>query len=201
MPKPNQNFTVKEMKDYIRTKKINHPNVKLTMKRADMIAGLKSAGHWDEKDKVKKARKKPAPKPKVSSAKKATPKKETPKPKVSSAKNEKPSLKDILLDLDIDVSKKIAEAVEKDKKIDYYEITGGSYDEMMDMRKSFKPDGKKDIFGSMPKWIDGVTNGNAGTTGTLTRAKARQIKNKYKNLTIKRFVETDKAPYYKLEDV
>ena len=75
------------------------------------------------------------------------------------------------------------------------------FDEMMDMRKSFKPDGKKDVFGRMPKWIDGVTNGNAGTTGTLTRAKARQIKNKYKNLTIKRFVETDKAPYYKLEDV
>ena len=69
MPKPNQNFTVKEMKDYIRQKKINHPEVKLTMKRADMIAGLKSAGHWEEKDKVKKARKKPAPKPKVSSAK------------------------------------------------------------------------------------------------------------------------------------
>ena len=63
MPKPNQNFTVKEMKDYIRQKKINHPEVKLTMKRADMIAGLKSAGHWEEKDKVKKARKKPAPKP------------------------------------------------------------------------------------------------------------------------------------------
>ena len=192
MPKPNQNFTVKEMKDYIRTKKVNHPNVKLTMKRADMIAGLKSAGHWDEVDKVKKARKKPAPKP-------------APKPKVSSAKKEKPSLKDILLDLDIDVSKKIADAVEKDKKIDIYEITdNGTFegqDEMKDMKKSFKPDGKKDIFGSVPKWIDGITGGNAGTTGTLTRAKARQIKNKYKNLTIKRFVETDKAPYYKLEDV
>jgi len=192
MSKPNQNFTVKEMKDYIREKKINHPNVKLTMKRADMIAGLKSAGHWDEVDKVKKARKKPAPKP-------------APKPKVSSAKKEKPSLKDILLDLDIDVSKKIADAVEKDKKIDIYEITdNGTFegqDEMKDMKKSFKPDGKKDIFGSVPKWIDGITGGNAGTTGTLTRAKARQIKNKYKNLTIKRFVETDKAPYYKLEDV
>ena len=192
MSKPNQNFTVKEMKDYIREKKINHPNVKLTMKRADMIAGLKSAGHWDEMDKVKKARKKPAPKP-------------APKPKVSSAKKEKPSLKDILLDLDIDVSKKIADAVEKDKKIDIYEITdNGTFegqDEMKDMKKSFKPDGKKDIFGSVPKWIDGITGGNAGTTGTLTRAKARQIKNKYKNLTIKRFVETDKAPYYKLEDV
>ena len=63
MPKPNQNFTMKEMKDYIRQKKINHPNVKLSMKRADMIAGLKKAGHWEEKDKVKKTRKKPAPKP------------------------------------------------------------------------------------------------------------------------------------------
>ncbi len=62
MPKPNQNFTVKEMKDYIRQKKLNHPEIKLSMKRNDLIKGLKSAGHWDEKDKVKKV-KKPSVKP------------------------------------------------------------------------------------------------------------------------------------------
>ena len=122
-------------------------------------------------------------------------------PKKTPVEKEKPSLKNILLDLDIDVSNKIAKAVEDAKKIDFYEITGGNTDEMNDMKKSIKPDGKKDLFGREPKWINGVTNGNAGTTGTLSRVKARQIKNKYKNLTIKRFVETDKPPYHKFVSV
>ena len=126
-------------------------------------------------------------------------------PKKTPVEKEKPSLKNILLDLDIDVSNKIAKAVEDDKKIDFYEITnnGGfeGQDEMDDMKKSIKPDGKKDLFGKEPKWINGITNGNAGTTGTLSRVKARQIKNKYKKLTIKRFVETDKPPYHKLVSV
>lgn len=70
MPKPNDNYSVKQMKEYIRKKKINHPKVKLSMRRADMIAGLKSIGEWDSsKDKptpkkttpVKKAPVKKAP--------------------------------------------------------------------------------------------------------------------------------------------
>tara|TARA_R110002050_G_scaffold33545_2_gene85247 strand:- start:526 stop:726 length:201 start_codon:yes stop_codon:yes gene_type:complete len=47
MPKPNVNSTVTQMKSYIREKKINHPAVKLGMRKADMIKGLKKAGHWD----------------------------------------------------------------------------------------------------------------------------------------------------------
>jgi len=69
--KPNITFNMKQMKDYIRSNKLNHPDVKLSMKRADMIAGLKKAGHWDElkskpksvKDKVKAIEKKATPKP------------------------------------------------------------------------------------------------------------------------------------------
>jgi len=47
MVKPNVNMTVNQMKSYIREKKINHPDVRLGMKKADMIKGLKKAGHWD----------------------------------------------------------------------------------------------------------------------------------------------------------
>lgn len=47
MTKPNEKFTVVMMKKYIRTNKLNHPDVKLGMKRADMIAGLQKIGHWD----------------------------------------------------------------------------------------------------------------------------------------------------------
>tara|TARA_R110001606_G_scaffold65291_1_gene151136 strand:- start:1941 stop:2588 length:648 start_codon:yes stop_codon:yes gene_type:complete len=95
--KPNATFNVKQMKDYIRSNKLNHPDVKLSMKRADMIAGLKKAGHWDEskskpksvKDKVKaiekKATPKPAPKPTPKPAPKPTPKPE-PKPAPKSSK-------------------------------------------------------------------------------------------------------------------
>lgn len=47
MPKPNINSTVNQMKQYIREKKINHPDVRLGMRKAEMIKGLKKAGHWD----------------------------------------------------------------------------------------------------------------------------------------------------------
>jgi hypothetical protein len=35
------------MKAYIRTHKLNRPDVKLGMKRHDLINGLKKAWHWD----------------------------------------------------------------------------------------------------------------------------------------------------------
>ena len=44
---PNDTYTVKRMKIYIRTHKLNRPDVKLGMKRQDLINGLKKAGHWD----------------------------------------------------------------------------------------------------------------------------------------------------------
>ena len=70
--KPNITFNMKQMKDYIRSNKLNHPDVRLGMRRDDMIAGLKKAGHWEEvkskpksvKDKVKAIEKKSTTKPK-----------------------------------------------------------------------------------------------------------------------------------------
>ena len=47
MPKPNEKWTVDQMKTYIRTHKLNIPNVKLGMKKAEMIAGLKKLGHYE----------------------------------------------------------------------------------------------------------------------------------------------------------
>ena len=44
---PNDTYTVKKMKAYIRTHKLNRPDVKLGMKRQELINGLKKAGHWD----------------------------------------------------------------------------------------------------------------------------------------------------------
>ena len=57
MPTPNQNSTVGEMKAYIRSKKLNHPLVRLGLKKADLIKGLKKLGHWSEAEKMKKTRK------------------------------------------------------------------------------------------------------------------------------------------------
>jgi hypothetical protein len=63
MTKPNVNSTLTEMKEYIRKNKLNHPDVKLGMKKSDMIAGLKKAGHWDSSvEKMKKSKPKKAPK-------------------------------------------------------------------------------------------------------------------------------------------
>jgi hypothetical protein len=46
---PNDTYTVKKMKAYIRTHKLNRPDVKLGMKRQDLINGLKKSkplGHY-----------------------------------------------------------------------------------------------------------------------------------------------------------
>ena len=47
--KPNSKFTVKKMKEYIRQEGLNKsPYIKLSMRRAELIDGLKKAGHWQE---------------------------------------------------------------------------------------------------------------------------------------------------------
>ncbi len=66
MPKPNINFTVVEIKEYIRTHKLNHPRVRLSQTKPNLISGLKFVGHWDDVAKTKKKRvKKVPPKPKM----------------------------------------------------------------------------------------------------------------------------------------
>ena len=69
MPKPNINFTVIEIKEYIRTHKLNHPRVKLSLTKPQLIAGLKLIDHWDDttaKTKKKRIKKAPPTKPKMS---------------------------------------------------------------------------------------------------------------------------------------
>jgi hypothetical protein len=50
-PKPNVNSTLPEIKAYVREYKLNKPEIKLGMKKADLIAGLKKHGHWDSRPK------------------------------------------------------------------------------------------------------------------------------------------------------
>ena len=47
MAKPNKSHTLTQMKAYIRTNKLNKPEIKLGMKKAEMVAALKKIGHWD----------------------------------------------------------------------------------------------------------------------------------------------------------
>ena len=49
MPKPNAKFTLPELKSYVRTHKINKPEIRLTMNKSQLVAGLKKHGHWDHK--------------------------------------------------------------------------------------------------------------------------------------------------------
>ena len=171
MPKPTEKSTVKEMKDYIRQHKLNKGNkdIRLGMNRAELITGLKKRGHWGEK------------------------KKHPPIPPNIKGKKKKASGNTIagqLLDLPLDISDKIGKAVKEERKLDYYEFTnsGGGWDgdeQIRDMVKRFKPDGKKGILSSFDKWIGEVSGGNAGYTGILTKAKAKVIKKKYPLLTVK----------------
>lgn len=63
MPKPNSKSTLKEIREYVRQKKLNKPEIKLTMNKSELIAGLKKHGHWDHKsdarEKLKAGGKKP----------------------------------------------------------------------------------------------------------------------------------------------
>lgn len=54
MRKPRDGDTVKYMRDYIRSKKLNKPEIKLGMKKAELIAGLKKHGHYEGSGKVSK---------------------------------------------------------------------------------------------------------------------------------------------------
>lgn len=47
MPKPNASFTLIELKEYVRNHNLNKPEIKLSMKKPDLIAGLKKHGHWE----------------------------------------------------------------------------------------------------------------------------------------------------------
>ena len=59
MPKPNSSYTVKELKDYVKSHKLNHPEVKMSMKKAELQAGLKKIGHWSSKTTTKAKKKVP----------------------------------------------------------------------------------------------------------------------------------------------
>ena len=37
MPRPHDGMTLKQLKDYVRSHKLNHPEVKLSMKKADLL--------------------------------------------------------------------------------------------------------------------------------------------------------------------
>jgi len=87
MVKPNRTFTLPELKAYVREKKLNKPEIKLSMKKADLIAGLKKHGHWNHKADARIELKK-GTKPPMTKKKKITKKaKEAPKPKPKSGKN------------------------------------------------------------------------------------------------------------------
>ena len=79
MVKPNRTFTLPELRAYVREKKLNKPEIKLSMKKADLIAGLKKHGHWNHKADARIELKKGA-KPPMTKKKKIT-KKASVKPK------------------------------------------------------------------------------------------------------------------------
>ena len=53
--KAHQNMTLKELRDYVRTKKLNKI-VQLTMSKPALIEGLKKIDHWEDVEKKKRTR-------------------------------------------------------------------------------------------------------------------------------------------------
>tara|TARA_R110002012_G_scaffold76687_4_gene193887 strand:- start:2256 stop:2822 length:567 start_codon:yes stop_codon:yes gene_type:complete len=82
MPKPNVNFSLTEIKEYIKMKGLDKPEIKLSMSRAQLVEGLKKHGHWDDSvEKTKKTR--------VSKKPKAPPKEKKPRGRPKGSKNKK----------------------------------------------------------------------------------------------------------------
>ena len=51
--KGNQNMTVTQLKAVVRHHKLNKPHINMKMKKAQLIAGLKKEGHWEDVGKKK----------------------------------------------------------------------------------------------------------------------------------------------------
>lgn len=87
MPKPtiSKHSTLVEMKAFVRKHKLNHPSVKLGMKKAEMLSALDKLGHINTEPRPKKT--KAPPKAKTPTPPKA--KTPTPKPKSAPKKGKK----------------------------------------------------------------------------------------------------------------
>lgn len=48
--KPNKSWSVPELKKYIRDNKLADKDIRLGMKKAEMVVALKKKGHWDDSD-------------------------------------------------------------------------------------------------------------------------------------------------------
>ena len=86
-PTISKHSTLVEMKAFVRKHKLNHPSIKLGMKKAEMLDALDKLGHINREPRAKKEAPKPVEKPKpVDKPKpvekpKPQPKKEEPEPK------------------------------------------------------------------------------------------------------------------------
>lgn len=54
MKKPNKSWTLPELKKYVRDNKLANKEIRLGMKKAEMVMALKKKGHWDESHVSKK---------------------------------------------------------------------------------------------------------------------------------------------------
>ena len=121
-PTISKHSTLTDMKAFIRKHKLNHPTIKLSLKKAEMASVLDKLGHLNsdpkpKKEKAKKEKSKPKFKIDQSKQPKTTPSqiKMSYKPKLNTKVIKPAKIKsqmmDILMNLDIDVSSKIGDAV------------------------------------------------------------------------------------------
>lgn len=44
--KPDSSWTLSDLRGYVRRKGLNKPEIKIGMKKSDLVKGLKKHGHW-----------------------------------------------------------------------------------------------------------------------------------------------------------
>ena len=163
MPKPNDKFTLAQMKDYIRSHK--NVKIKLTQKRADLIADLKKVGQWEGSTPSKKA-----------------PAKAPVKPSESIGQQ---NLQE-LLKLG-DLSSKIQKAASKEKMLKAYKIIGER------KKKLDKGHESGDAFTTLIKYKSGKKKGQVRIT-RQTSEQAEQER-KWRRGQIKEIAESFNMPY------
>jgi len=138
-PTISKHSTLVELKAFVRKHKLNHPSIKLGMKKAEMLDALDKLGHINREPRAKKEAPKPVEKPKP---KKAEPKKEEPKK----------------TDTYMDRVKYVRENNEFGDEIAFVEVNGEKYDwDGLNLKNGFgKKVGELRDPKLLEKWFEGI---------------------------------------------
>lgn len=192
MPKPNSTFTLIEIRSYVRSHRLNKPEIRLGMKKAELIAGLKKHGHWDHKADARISLRKGGEKPPMVKKKKTQPKKKKEAPKPKETPTGQKNLQELLRLGDL--SSKIQKAVKKTmpskgKMLKAYKIIGEETKKL----HAKKGGESGDAFTHLVRYKSGKKKGQVRHTGQSWTEMAAE--REWKESRVKKMARRFNMPY------